>query len=207
MNRPQVYVIGDSISIHYGPYLQSLLDPHFAYDRKGGAGNTELNSYGHDGPNCGDSNATLAFVKRLLDERPDWRPDLLLLNCGLHDVKTSPRTGTRQVPLEQYVANLRQMAQLLKARGVRVAWIRLTPVVDHIHNGRNSEFHRFAADVEAYNAAADAHAAAAGWDLLDLHGLTKACGERAYCDHVHFVEPVRALQAQYLAWQVGNLLA
>ncbi|MEZ4582079.1 MAG: hypothetical protein R3A10_10665 [Caldilineaceae bacterium] len=44
-----------------------------------------------------------------------WRPavalhldaDLLLVNAGLHDIKTDPRRSARQVPLDQYTANPR----------------------------------------------------------------------------------------------------
>lgn len=35
---PRLFVIGDSISIHYGPHLQRLLGATFDYDRKGGGG-------------------------------------------------------------------------------------------------------------------------------------------------------------------------
>jgi hypothetical protein len=207
MSRVQVYVLGDSISIHYGPHLRSLLDPHFDYDRKGGADNVDDSSFGHEGANGGPSTEVLSFLRRYTGDNPSWGPNLLLLNCGLHDLKTDPQTGKKQVPLEQYRDNLGEISSILAGRGIATAWVRSTPVVDAIHNSRCREFHRFAADVALYNAAADENAANAGWPILDLHNLTLACGERAFCDHVHFVEPVRVLQAQFLAWQVGQLLS
>jgi lysophospholipase L1-like esterase len=205
MSKPSVYVIGDSISIHYGPYLRDALAGRCDYDRKGGADNTDDNSYGHDGANCGDSSGALKFLRRLMEENPQWKPDLLLLNCGLHDVKTEPATGKRQISNEQYRANLLAMRQLLAQRGVNVAWVRLTTVIDDLHNSR-SQFHRFAADVDALNAVADGVFAAGGCHLLDLHSVTKACGPDAYKDHVHYVEPVRKIQAAFLAWQIVNIL-
>lgn len=205
MSKPTVYVIGDSISIHYGPHLRQALAGRCDYDRKGGADNTDADSYGHDGANCGDSSGTLAFIRRLLEERLQWKPDLLLLNCGLHDVKTDAATGKRQIENGQYRANLLEMRRLLAKRGVKVAWVRLTPVIDELHNSR-SQFQRFCADVDAANAIADSVWGAGGGIVLDLHSLTKACGPAAYMDHVHYVEPVRKLQAQLLAWHVGLIL-
>ena len=34
LRKPKVFVIGDSISMHYGPYLKRSLEGFFEYDRK-----------------------------------------------------------------------------------------------------------------------------------------------------------------------------
>ncbi len=83
-----------------------------------------------------------------------FHPDLLLLNCGLHDIKTDPVTGTRQVPLAQYRENLHAILAIIHTRDIRLCWVRTTPVEDERHNTRVAEFHRFNRDVEEYNAAA-----------------------------------------------------
>ena len=61
------------------------------------------------------------------------------------------------------------------------------------------QIHRFAADAVAYNAAADAIMKAAGVPLIDLYSFTLKFGKEAYCDHVHFNDDVRRLQAAFIA--------
>ena len=36
--KHKVFVIGDSVSIHYGPYLKTMIVDKFDYDRKRGIG-------------------------------------------------------------------------------------------------------------------------------------------------------------------------
>ena len=94
--RAELYVLGDSISMHYGPYLKRFLEPAVGYSRKGeglAAGDLNLVS----DANGGDSRSCLEFLETnlpLLAERFDW----LLWNCGLHDIKTT--AAGRQVSPE-----------------------------------------------------------------------------------------------------------
>lgn len=62
--------------------------------------------------------------------------DVLLLNCGLWDVKTDPKSGEAAVGIEEYAANLRAMVAVAKDElGVRqLLWCSTTPVDDHVHN-------------------------------------------------------------------------
>jgi hypothetical protein len=43
MDKKAVYVVGDSISMHYGPYLKKYLQNCFVYDRKREEGQPETN--------------------------------------------------------------------------------------------------------------------------------------------------------------------
>src|SRR3954466_8909069 len=87
--RPRLFVLGDSISMHYGPYLEQVLRGKWDYERKRGrAENLDQGT----GANGGDSNAVLAYLNERLAAggiAADW----LLLNCGLHDVKSDRQTG------------------------------------------------------------------------------------------------------------------
>lgn len=130
--------------------------------------------------------------------------DLLLLNCGLHDIKTDPQTGARQVPLAQYEDNLRAILRTAATLRPRLLWIRTTPCDEAVHNRTGMGFHRFASDCAAYNHAADRIMHAAGVPVIDPHSFTRNLGPDLYCDHVHFREPVRAQQAAFLC---GWLLA
>ncbi len=209
MSLPRVYVIGDSISIHYGPFLERYGRGKFVYARKQGEEEALLNLDRPQGANGGDSAMVLTFLKGLLASAKP-APDLLLVNCGLHDIKTNPQSGQRQVPLDAYTRNLRALAALCRRHQAEWAWIRSTPVADAVHNKPGMEFFRYARDLEAYNAAADAVMAAEGVPAIDLYTFTRNLGDDLFCDHVHFHEPVREKQAAFLAgwlehWRQGRL--
>ncbi len=194
----KMYVIGDSISIQYGPYLQQALQGIMRYSRKEGETEAILNLDNPQGANGGDSTMVLAFL-RGLQKKGGLDADLLLVNCGLHDIKTHPQTGQRQVPLEQYAENLRGIIAVAQTVVPAMGWIRTTPCDERIHNQPSMSFHRFAADGIAYNTAADAIMGVAGVPIIDLYTFTRNLGPDLYCDHVHFHEAVRAQQGAFLA--------
>lgn len=208
MKLPKVYVIGDSISIHYGPYLERYLRGRFAYARKTGEEEALRNLDKPMGANGGDSSRVLAFLGALLAAGP-WEADMLLVNCGLHDIRTDPQTKQCQIGLGDYRRNLQAIVALCRQKGVTWAWMRTTPVDDAAHNKPGMTFFRYARDLETYNAAADEIMRAAGVPTLDLYSLTLNLGGNLFCDHVHFHEPVREKQAAFIAgwldgWQVKN---
>ncbi len=192
----RVFVLGDSISIHYGPHLKRLLPARFTYDRKGGD-EALLDLDKMVGANGGDSAMVLAWLVEQA-ARGGVPADLLLLNCGLHDIKTDPVTGKKQVPIADYERNLQRIIACVRAKGPELVWVRTTPCDERIHNARQQAFHRFAADCEAYNAAADRVMATAAVPVIDLHGFTQRCGSDLYCDHVHLYEFIRIQQAAYM---------
>lgn len=199
MAKPLLFVIGDSISLHYGPYLQKMLAGRYRYARKTGQERAvKARSATVRDPNGGDSSAVLAYIQAMLTDKK-WRPDVLLLNCGLHDIKTTPATGDKQVPLATYRDNLRQIVSTLAAAKIRTIWVRTTPVDDKQHNTRSKNFHRFAADLASYNRAADTIMKDAGIVSIDLHSLTLSLGDDLFCDHVHYRDPVRQNQAAFIA--------
>lgn len=204
---PQIFVIGDSISVQYGPYLESYLKPEIEYARKGSMTEALKNLDIPTGANGGDSRAVLEHVEFLL-KTGVWHPDLFVLNCGLHDIKTNPATGEKQVPLADYAKNLEAIFTSLKAKGIRTLWVRTTPVMTEVHNGALKEFHRFAEDVLAYNEVADEAVARFNVETADLFGFTEWLGgAERFCDHVHYAEPVRMLQAAFLNGVIRTLLA
>jgi len=204
MNRPKLYVIGDSISMHYGPYLERDLRGVWDYARKEGEEEARLNLDRPQGANGGDSSMVLDFLRAKLSGG-GLDCDLLLVNCGLHDIKTDPQTGAKQVPLDAYRANLERIVGLARGAGLRMAWVRTTPCDEAVHNARQSQFHRFSADNRAYNAVADEVMAAAGIPSIDLYTFTANLGPDLYADHVHFHDPVRQQQAAYIAgWLEGR---
>jgi len=194
----RLYVIGDSISIQYGPYLERYLAGRMVYARKGHEDTAALALDPPQSANGGDSSMVLAFVSAKA-AASGFAADVALLNCGLWDLRADPQTGAKQVPVTQYGANLAEIVDILHAEGVAVAWVRTTPCDEAVHNKREMGFHRYAADVVAYNEAADAVMSAHNVPTLDLHTFTLNLGDNLYCDHVHFNEHVREKQAAFIA--------
>ena len=195
---PSLFLIGDSISIQYGPFLEKYLAGIVTFSRKQDDGQAEKNLDVPVGANGGDSRMVLAYLKTKLKD-PTFRPNYLLLNCGLHDIKHNQPEGTIQVGEKEYRENLTTIAQLLKQRQIELIWIRTTPVVDTIHNPRSKAFKRYDADLQKYNQIADEVMAAQGVASIDLYQFTKELGIEQFTDHVHYKESARALQAAYLA--------
>lgn len=192
----RLFVLGDSISIHYGPYLKRFVEGRFAYDRK--RGDQALQDLDRPtGANGGDSAMVLDYLQTLLRDTVPF--DLLLFNCGLHDIKTNPATGKRQVEPEKYRSNLQEACGLLHNKGAAWIWVRTTPVDDERHASYGRAFSRADRDVGEYNGIADEVMAGFGAPVIDLYGFSKSLGAEAYCDHVHYREDVRMAQAAYLA--------
>lgn len=204
---PRLFVIGDSISIQYGPYLEALLVGKLSYDRKrdSAADHALANLDIPTGANGGDSSMVLEYLRARRKAAP-IAADYLLLNCGLHDIKAHPVTGALQVPLAQYRENLAAILDEARVAGLRVLWVRTTPVIDKIHNTRALDFRRHAADVAAYNQAADAIMQEAGVPLIDLHTFSLALLPAGFIDHVHYSEEARAKQAAFLADEISRLI-
>lgn len=200
MSIPRLFVIGDSISMQYGPYLQRYLQGVFSYNRKGGIETSLTDIEIPKEANGGDSAMVLLYLQTIAKSKA-FGADVILLNCGLHDIKTTPGTETKQVPIEAYRRNLQQIIPVCRALARHLVWIRTTPADEAIHNRVSSGFHRFARDVVAYNAVADEVMTAAGVPRLDLFTFTANLGtsQEIFCDHVHFPEPIREKHGAFIA--------
>jgi hypothetical protein len=197
---PVVHVAGDSISVEYRPWLEKFLEGTWRYSCPGGEAEARLNLDNPVGANTGDSVRLLAYFRALM-QRDDFRPDLLMVNCGLHDIRSALVTGAKQVALADYESNLREIVRLAAARGIPMAWVRTTHVCDELHNSRSTDFHRFAKDAEAYDEAACRVMAGAGVPAINLGDFTRKLGPGTEIlrDHVHFTEAVQEKQAAFLA--------
>jgi lysophospholipase L1-like esterase len=208
MPMKKLFVLGDSISNDYGVYLKSMLNGEMNYAQKKELNETTISQDYPEalkGMNGGDSQMVLEYLSFLIS-KDLFHYDLLLLNCGLHDVKRNPSNGQLQISIEAYEANLRSVIQLIEPLGVRMYWVRTTPVDDEQHNERMKKFNRFNRDVLAYNGVADRIMAEAGIPSIDLNTFTSNLGDNneLFCDHVHFTDQVREQQAAFIA---GHLYA
>ena len=202
----KVFLIGDSISIHYGPYLEEYLRGIADYSRKGGGEAALKDLDSALGANGGDSSNVLAYMGTKAASG-GFDADALLVNCGLHDVKTDPVAGAKQVPQEKYSENLEEIVRAAASMDLPMIWIRTTPCDEKVHNAICKSFFRYSHDVVAYNEIADRVMAAHGIPAIDLYSFTLNCGEELYCDYVHFTDAIRRLQAAFIAGWLSSASA
>lgn len=120
---PQVLIVGDSISMGYGPVVKRLLE--------GKAVVTRPNE------NC---ESTQKGVAKLDEWLGNTKYKVIYFNFGLHDLKhvdavtkepSAKATDPLLTPLPIYAANLAIIAKKLKATGAKVIFATTTPVPDH----------------------------------------------------------------------------
>jgi lysophospholipase L1-like esterase len=203
-SRPSIFLIGDSISMQYGPYLEKYLEGNITYDRKKDDGQAMKNLDVPVGANGGDSRMVLEYMKVKIKEA-DFKPDFFVLNCGLHDIKHDVKTGKIQVSEADYRKNLQSIIDLVKGKKIRMIWIRTTAVVDSIHNKKSSSIVRYGKDLAAYNGIADEVMAKNKIPMIDLYDFTWKLGISQFIDHVHYNEQTRSMQAAYLAGALETL--
>lgn len=209
MSKARILLIGDSISVQYSPFLQSSLKQSaswvgFSEEAMQGA-LTDLDT--PQDMNCGDSNRALQIITDML-EKADGKIDLIMANCGLHDIKTKAQDGSKQVTLEDYKANLQKMVAVSEQYNVPLIWMRTTLVNSSIHNSLCTGFQRFEQDVEDYNTAADSIMHDAGKTIIDLWQFSRMLGtdDELFCDHVHYETWARQFQGAYLGGYIQSYL-
>lgn len=198
LSQPKLFVIGDSISIFYGPYLKQYVKGKYLYDRKRDKGEAMRDLDNPIGANGGDSRMVVKYLKEL-SESKSFCVDILLVNCGLHDIKTDILTRKKQVSLEEYRHNLDTICQLSEKMKVKLVWVNCTPVNDSIHNSKGVAFYRYNRDVIRYNEVADSLLASRGIPIVDMYTFSSQFPLDAFMDHVHYSIEYRKLQAAYIA--------
>ena len=187
-----VTLIGDSIRMGYEDTVRSQL-----------AGLAEVWAPADNG---GTSENVLTHLDEWVLSRP---PDVVHLNCGLHDIKTEFGQDTATVPLGAYAENVRRILSRLQAESdATVVWASSTPVNQEWHNA-NKPFARFEADVIAYNAAASEIAQELGLVIDDLFSIVNSAGrdDLLIDDGVHFKPEGSALLGEHVADCIKGTLA
>lgn len=187
--------------MHYGPHLQTLLAGRFVYDRKRGhEGDLDFPA-GQNSANGGNSRMVLDFVCAL--EKRGFQADILLLNCGLHDIKRDTSEAPPAISAEEYEANLDALIPQWKRLARLPLWVSTTPLDEARHNSQ-AAFKRFESDNARYATLAGRVMAQHDITIVDLGDFTRrlleARGlEAIFSDHVHFTDEARQLQAAFLA--------
>lgn len=161
-------------------------------------------------PNANCENST-----RFLTNWQDWlgesKPDVLHLNCGLHDIKTiSARSRELVVPLDFYSRNLDLLFGELRfvLPATRLIFATTTPVVESVTARAGRAFHRTNADIEAANEAARAIATRHDVQINDLWKLVRERGPETMInpDGVHYDETNSRILGQAVAREIRRVL-
>ncbi len=203
--KPTIFLLGDSISLHYNPYLIPATEDRYIWQTKKGRAEAMKNLDIPVDANGGTSAQVLSFL-RDEEQRDALSYDVLLFNCGLHDIAVDPGKTTSRVSPGDYHKNLNDILDLVTAHGIRPIWVTTTPVDDETHNTR-SKMHRYNENVLLYNAIAKEVMKSRKISAIDLYSFTATLGEsEKYADHVHFVEDVRKQQAEFIQKELETLL-
>lgn len=169
---PRVVLVGDSIRLGYAPRVAERL-----------SGKAIVISPTENG---GDSANVLAHLEEWVLRQ---RPDVVHLNCGLHDLKRSKANGSHQIEVDRYAEILRQIVdRLRKETNAALVWADTTPILDDRHARRGAEFDRTEADVRRYNATATKIMSELGVPVDDLHWVAEQEGTERMLgpDGTHF---------------------
>jgi len=155
-----VVLVGDSIRLRYASRVAERL-----------SGKAVVISPPQNG---GDSANVLAHIDEWILRQ---KPDVVHLNCGLHDLKRCKTDGHHQVELDRYAENLRRIvARLRDGTDAALVFADTTPILDERHAKRGAEFDRTEVDVRKYNAAATAIMGELGVPVHDLHWVVEQGG-------------------------------
>jgi len=207
----KVFVIGDSISCYYGKFLEKFLEGIMEYDRKGRT-HVLKDLDATNGINGGSSAKVLTYINEVINE--NWfKPDILLFNCGLHDIKIDQKTNVRQVSPESYEKNLEAILSILKEHNISPTWVRSTPLNKKaIIPPPEVKMWRTEEDMDRYNTIADGIMAKNLIPVIDLFNFTKKFeGEEIYIndgkDLCHFTDEMAAKQATFIAGYLSCLIS
>lgn len=202
---PRIFLIGDSISMQYEPFLKEYLKGAAILESRRDIADAKFDLDVPRGRNGGDSKKVLSFIKTALATPTFDKPNYMLLNCGLHDIKRSPNDDKYQVDSMSYRRNLKDICRLLDDHGIQLIWIRSTPVIDSVHNPRSKDFKRFSSDLNKYNSIADEVFLQNNVPAIDLFSFSKSLGRDAIIDHVHYSVPASRKQAAFIGGRINEL--
>ena len=168
----QILLIGDSICLDYGKYINEYTDKNIHIYGKPGREQAYVNLDIPVGGNGGDSSAVLEWITDPENEAY-LKCDYFFFNAGLHDIRHNAPTFEFQVSVEEYADNLKKIIDFMTRRKIPVVFINTTPADGRRYAGI-SEFIRRTEDVPVYNLAAEKVCAEKNIPIVDLFSFTGA---------------------------------
>lgn len=183
-------LLGDSIRLRYQKLVRTMLESEVIVT----------------GPieNCASTRHTRLRLRHWLEEA---KPDIVHVNCGLHDLRHDTAAPGPQVPLDQYEVNVGEILKELVRYGTPAIWATTTPVDEARHTAMKAS-RRYEAEVQRYNSAAMRRATSAQAQVNDLHTMLLDAGaERLLeADGVHLTEEGSAAVAAAVASSLRQAL-
>ena len=186
----KIVLLGDSIRMRYQPLVQKGLAEAVVW-----------------GPaqNCETSAKILAHLDAWVFVH---HPDVVHLNCGLHDLRYNPGAGRRVVSPTAYVQNLKAiMAQLTGRVDGPIIWATITPVDQGRHQAHKRS-RRYESDVRLYNRLALETVSRYGVQVNDLFGAVVSYGKDRILDQdgVHFTDEGDALLSRQVIQALRSII-
>lgn len=203
----RVLLVGDSISLDYGPILRKFVRKDIMIFSKPGVEEAYRDLDAAVGGNGGDSARVLRYVTELA-KNGTLNCEYFFFNCGLHDIKRERPNEELQIGEADYRANLQAILDLMKKNGVKTVFITTTEA-DGTRYKESMPFTRRAEDAIAYNAIANEVMAENGVETVDLYAFTASLekkGNDLFRDHTHFKPDVISLQAAYIAGAINAMV-
>ena len=200
-----IFLIGDSIRVDYGSYLESYIGKDINIIGKEGIEEAYQNLDIPVGSNCGYSRMLVEYLKTT-ENLGRLEFEYFVFNCGLHDVKRTSGEEKLAVDQKEYEENLRTIMELMKDK--KVIFITSTPV-ERERYPEGFPFVRYEDDVVEYNRIANNVMHSYNVEVIDMYSFTKSlglCGDALYRDHAHFHKQIIQLQAAYLAGALSALV-
>ncbi len=202
--KKTIFLLGDSISLHYNPYLIPTTADRYDWQTKAGRAEAMKDLDNPIDANGGSSRQVLGFL-RDEEARDSLHYDYLLFNCGLHDIAIDAGKTTVRVDAGDYHKNLTEIIKLAQSHGIKPIWVYTTPVEDARHN--TGDFKRYNTNVLLYNAIAKEITNGLKVPTIDLYSFTAALEGEKYADHVHYLPAVREKQAAFIEERLTEILA
>lgn len=204
-NKRSVFVIADSISIHYESYFEKVLaSAGIDYARKKSLNLSDKSIETLNSDNGGNSYKMKTYLQYQNSNNITY--DVLVINCGLHDLRITKGKDGYEIKKDGYAENLNEIIMLGKKTAKKIIWIRTTPVDDDMHAKYKGYTVRYNQDVIAYNLIADDIMKKADIASIDLYSFTDKLERPLHKDGVHFRDDVIKLQGEYVAKCLAELI-
>jgi hypothetical protein len=191
---PEVLIIGDSISMGYGPVVKRLLEGKATLSRPD--------------ENCESTQKGVAKLDEWLGGK---KYKVIYFNFGLHDLKhvdaiTKEASAKASDPLltdlPAYAANLTIIAQKLKATGAKVIFATTTPVPEHPGSPLREPFMP-----AKYNAVAKEVMEKQGVEVDDLYNFAlPQISKIQIPDNVHYIPEGYEVLGKHVAATISKYL-
>jgi len=143
--------------------------------------------------------------RNVLMHLSDWviarSPDIVHLNCGLHDLRREPGSSGTFVPVEEYGKNLRNIFRTVRDSLDTVLIFALTTPVNQEDHHTNKPFDRFETDVNLFNRKALEVSQEYGIPVNNLFNVIEGKGTESCLmpDGVHFTDEGYSLLGRAVA--------